>query len=223
MYLVFAVVSTMVFYAVLGVILFGSAGTIAVPMFWVYLTELTALSLLTVGLVYRVSPDLIQERMHPGKGEQDKGGIQKASLLFVLHFGIAGLDVGRYHWAGHIPIGLQIAGLIAMAVGFAIITWAMLVNRYFSSAVRLQEDRGQKVITSGPYQYVRHPGYTGGLLFLLTSGLALGSWVAILPMLLSVPFIVRRTLIEEQMLQQGLPGYTDYMKKVRYRLVPGLW
>ncbi len=102
-------------------------------------------------------------------------------------------------------------------------TWAMLTNRFFSSAVRLQPDRGQHVVTAGPYRLVRHPGYSGGLLLLLSIGIALGSWIAVVPILLIVPFMVRRTLIEERMLAGALPGYANYMQRVRSRIVPGVW
>ena len=102
-------------------------------------------------------------------------------------------------------------------------TWAMLVNRFFSRAVRLQLDRGQQVVTSGPYRLVRHPGYSGGLLLLLSAGFALGSWIAMTPILLMLPLMVRRTLIEESMLANALPGYADYVQRVRSRIVPGIW
>jgi protein-S-isoprenylcysteine O-methyltransferase Ste14 len=104
-----------------------------------------------------------------------------------------------------------------------ITTWAMLVNRFFSRAVRLQPDRGQQVVTSGPYRLVRHPGYSGGLLLLLSGGFALGSWIAMVPILLMLPLMVRRTLIEERMLANALPGYTEYMRQVRFRIIPGVW
>src|SRR5271166_3218633 len=117
-----------------------------------------------------------------------------------------GFDVGRLHWSATVPFPLQILGLIGFAMGMGLTTWAMLVNRFFSSAVRLQPDRGQQVVSSGPYRLVRHPGYSGGLLLLLSIGLALGSWIAIVPMLLIVPFMVRGTLIEERMLSSALPG-----------------
>ena len=108
-------------------------------------------------------------------------------------------------------------------MGMALTTWATLVNRFFSSAVRLQSDRGQHVVTAGPYRVVRHPGYSGGLLLLLCIGLALGSWIAIVPILLIVPVMVRRTLIEERMLASALPGYANYTQRVRSRIVPGMW
>ena len=99
-------------------------------------------------------------------------------------------------------------------MGMGLTIWAMLVNRFFSSAVRLQPDRGQQVVSSGPYRLVRHPGYSGGLLLLLSAGVALGSWIAIVPILLIVPFMVRRTLIEERMLASARPGYANYMQRV---------
>ena len=126
---------------------------------------------------------------------------------------LAGLDVGRLHWSAKVPFQLQILGLVGFAMGMGLTTWAMLANRFFSSAVRLQPDRGQHVVTSGPYGVVRHPGYSGGLLLLLSIGLALGSWIAIVPILLIVPFMVRRTLIEERMLATALPGDADYMQR----------
>ena len=99
----------------------------------------------------------------------------------------------------------------------------MLVNRFFSRAVRLQPDRGQQVVASGPYRLVRHPGYSGGLLLLLSAGFSLGSWIAMVPTLLMVLLMVRRTLNEERMLARALPGYADYMRQVRSRIVPGVW
>ena len=132
-----------------------------------------------------------------------------------------GVNFARRNTA--VPFPLQILSLIGFAMGLGLTTWAMLVNRFFSSAVRLQPDRGQHVVTSGTYRLVRHPGYFGGLLVLLSIGLTLGSWIAIIPVLLMAPLMVRRTLIEERMLANALPGYADYMRRVRSRIVPGVW
>ena len=149
--------------------------------------------------------------------------VETMVLFLFLHLAIAGLDVRRHHGTPPLTIELQVIGLILFATGFGIVLWAMLANPFFSSAVRIQADRGQHVITSGLYQFIRHPGYTGGLLFLLSSGLALGSWFAVLPMLAVIPFLIHRTLLEDRMLQRELPGYTDYVRKVPYRLIPGIW
>ena len=207
----------------MAAVLFGAAGTLAAPMFWAYLVLFAVLCLTASAAVYLLSPDLVKERVRPGDGEQDRVTVPALNLLMFAQLLLAGLDVGRLHWSATVPFPLQIFGLIGFATGMGLTTWAMLVNRFFSSAVRLQPDRGQQVVASGPYRLVRHPGYSGGLLLLLSAGIALGSWIAIVPILLIVPFLVRRTLIEERMLTSALPGYVDYMRRVRSRIVPGIW
>ena len=212
-----------VYLVAMAAVLFGAAGTFAVPMFWAYLFLFAILCVGASAAVYLLSPDLVKERVRPGEGEQDRVTVRALNVLIFAQLLLAGLDVGRLHWSATVPFTLQILGLIGFAMGMALTTWAMLVNRFFSSAVRLQLDRGQHVVTAGPYRVVRHPGYSGGLLLLLCIGLALGSWIAIVPILLILPFMVRRTLIEERMLVSALPGYAVYMQRVRSRIVPGVW
>src|SRR5271157_6629967 len=207
----------------MAAVLFGAAGTLAVPLFWAYLVLFAVLCLTASAAVYLLSPDIVRERVRPGEGEQDRVTVRALNLLMFAQLLLAGLDVGRLHWSATVPFPLQILGLIGFAIGMGLTTWAMLVNRFFSSAVRLQPDRGQHAVTSGPYRLVRHPGYSGGLLLLLSVGVALGSWIAIVPILLIVPFMVRRTLIEGRMLASALPGYVGYMQRVRSRIVPGVW
>ncbi len=207
----------------MAAVLFGAAGTFAVPMFWAYLALFAVLCLTASAAVYLLSPDLVKERVRPGEGEQDRVTVRALNLFMFVQLLLAGLDVGRLHWSATVPFPLQILGLVGFAMGMGLTTWAMLVNRFFSSAVRLQPDRGQYVVTAGPYRVVRHPGYSGGLLLLLSIGIALGSWIAVVPILLIVPFMVRRTLIEERMLSSALPGYADYMLRVRSRIFPGVW
>ena len=146
-----------------------------------------------------------------------------AAASLVGHWVVAGLDVGRYHWSDTVPLGVQLLGLIGFAAAFALIRWAQHVNRFFSSAMRIQRDRGQHVITAGPYHYVRHPGYAAFILVALCSGLALGSWWSTVPPLLFTVLFIRRTAVEDRLLQEELEGYSAYAEKVRYRLVPGLW
>jgi len=212
-----------VYLVAMAATLFGAAGTFAVPMFWAYLVLFAVLCVGASAAVYLLSPDLVRERVRPGEGEQDRVTVRALNLLMFAQFLLAGLDVGRLHWSATVPFPLQILGLIGFAIGMGLTTWAMLVNRFFSRAVRLQPDRGQQVVTSGPYRLVRHPGYSGGLLLLLSAGFALGSWIAMAPILLMLPLMVRRTLIEESMLANALPGYADYMQRVRSRIVPGIW
>ena len=212
-----------VYLVAMAAALFGAAGTVAVPMFWAYLILFAVLCVGVSAAVYLLSPDLVKERVRPGEGEQDRVTVRALNLLMFAQLLLAGLDVGRLHWSATVPFPLQILGLIGFAIGMGLTTWAMLVNRFFSRAVRLQPDRGQQVVTSGPYRLVRHPGYSGGLLLLLSAGFALGSWIAMAPILLMLPLMVRRTLIEESMLANALPGYADYMQRVRSRIFPGIW
>jgi protein-S-isoprenylcysteine O-methyltransferase Ste14 len=202
--------------------LFGSAGRWDLPMFWAY----TGIWLVVLGVaVSTLDLDLMRERVRPGAGSQDNLKLLRrlGFVLFMGQFALAGLDAGRYHWSDTVPLGLQIGGLIGFAAAMAIVVWAQRVNRFFSSAVRIQRDRGHHVITTGPYQYVRHPGYAAFILGGLCGGLALGSWSALLPPMIFGLLFVRRTALEDQFLQEELQGYAEYARRVRYRLVPGVW
>jgi protein-S-isoprenylcysteine O-methyltransferase Ste14 len=213
----------LLYVAVVGLILFGVAGRADLPMFWAYLVVLAVPSLAATIAVYRNNPDLINEQRKPAENTQDKLTIPVFVVAFLAHWIIAALDVGRYHWSNTVPLALQIVGLIGFGCGYSLVAWSTVVNRFYSPAVRIQDDRGQQVITSGPYQYVRHPGYIGWILFYIFSGIALGSWVSVLPTLLVVALTIRRTMIEDAMLQGQLRGYTEYAQDVRYRLIPGVW
>jgi protein-S-isoprenylcysteine O-methyltransferase Ste14 len=140
------------------------------------------------------------------------------------HWIIAGLDHGRFHWSDTVPGWLQRLSLVALADAYALCLWAMVVNRFFSSVVRIQSDRGQVVITRGPYAVIRHPGYVAGIAIIVTSGLALDSWFATgFLIVFSLPFLLYRAITEDRVLQAQLPGYRDYAQRVRWRLVPGVW
>ena len=121
-------------------------------MFWAYLVVFVVLCVAASAAVYLLSPDLVKERVRPGEGEQDRVTVRALNLLMFAQFLLAGLDVGRLHWSATVPFPLQILGLVGFAMGMGLTTWAMLVNRFFSSAVRLQPDRGQHVVTAGPYR-----------------------------------------------------------------------
>ncbi len=218
-----AFAATFGFGVALAGILFGAAGRWDLPAFWAYLATTMAPGLALLGLLGRRSPDLVEERLHPGPGEQDHLSVAALSLTMLAHWVIAGLDVGRFHWSRGMPGIVRFLGFLGYAGGIGVLGWAMLTNQFFSSAVRIQADRGQYVISSGPYRFVRHPGYTGALFLLLGSGLALGSWRSVLPMLLAVGVLLRRTRMEDRMLHQELPGYAGYAQRVRYRLWPGVW
>jgi protein-S-isoprenylcysteine O-methyltransferase Ste14 len=122
-----------------------------------------------------------------------------------------------------VPLRMRLIGLVVLVLAQVVLLWAMHVNRFFSSVVRIQSERGHYVITTGPYRWVRHPGYAAAIPMILASGLALGSWLATVIGLAGVPLLIVRTINEEAVLQRDLPGYADYARQVRFRLVPFVW
>jgi protein-S-isoprenylcysteine O-methyltransferase Ste14 len=203
-----------------GVALFGCASSFAITAFWAYLVIFAAVFVAAFALLDR---GLLQERMRPG-GKPTPLGLRLLNLMLFIHWTIAGLDRGRLHWTDTVPSWLQVVGLAIVAAGYGLVFWAMLVNRFFSSVVRIQSDRGQHVVTSGPYAFVRHPGYSAGILIVVASGIALGSWLAAAFLVATVlPFLLKRVLNEERVLLSRLDGYADYARRVRWRLLPGLW
>ena len=209
-----------VFFVLAMAALFGSAGTFAFPSFWAYLAILAGIFIASILLL---DPDLARERLRPG-GQKPPLALRLFSGVLVLHWIVAGLDRGRFHWSDTVPLWLQAAALVVLAGSYAFCLWAMRVNRFFSSVVRIQSDRGQHVVSSGPYAVIRHPGYLAGILVMVTSGIALGSWLAtVFLVALSLPFLMYRVITEDRVLQADLPGYADYAARVRWRLCPGLW
>jgi len=200
--------------------LFGSAGNLAIPTFWVYWAILAVVFVAAFMLLDR---GLLQERMRPG-GRPTPLGLRLLNVVLFAHWIIAGLDRGRLHWTDSVPLWLQALGLFIIVAGYALAFWAMIVNRFFSSVVRIQSDRGQHVVTGGPYAFVRHPGYSAGILILAASGVALGSWLAAAFLVaVSFPFLFYRVINEDRVLRSQLSGYADYAQRVCWRLVPGIW
>jgi protein-S-isoprenylcysteine O-methyltransferase Ste14 len=200
--------------------LFGSAGSLAIPTFWLYWAILAAVFVAAFALLDR---GLLQERMRPG-GRPTPLGLRLLNVVLLTHWIIAGLDRGRLHWSDSVPLWLQAFALFTIVAGYALVFWAMVENRFFSSVVRIQSERGQHVVESGPYAFLRHPGYSAGILILAASGVALGSWIAAaFLVVVSVPFLLYRVIHEDRVLQEQLPGYHDYAQRVRWRLVPGIW
>jgi protein-S-isoprenylcysteine O-methyltransferase Ste14 len=203
-----------------GAALFASAGSFAIAAFWVYLAILAVVFAAAFAMLDR---GLLQERMRPG-GRPTPLGLRLLNVVLLAHWIIAGLDRGRFHWTDNVPLWLQGLALLLIAAGYTLVFWAMLVNRFFSSVVRIQSDRGQHVVTGGPYAFVRHPGYSAGILIVLASGIALGSWLAAVFLVAVVlPFLLYRVVNEDRVLQSRLDGYADYARRVRWRLAPGIW
>lgn len=175
----------------------------------------------------RRHPGLMLERVKFGSAEGVKPWDKVLSPLMALSVGfplviVAGLD-HRYEWSPAFPLWLNLLGLVLIAAGYAFADWALTENRYFSGVVRIQTDRGHTVCDSGPYHIVRHPGYAGNLLALPGVVLALSSLWTVIPAAAALVIAVIRTALEDQTLQEELPGYPEYARRVRYRLLPGIY
>jgi protein-S-isoprenylcysteine O-methyltransferase Ste14 len=215
-----AYVQSVAFFILTTVALFASAGTLALPTYWVYLGIFGAVFVASFLLL---DPDLARERMRPG-GQSSPLGLKVFSVVLFAHWIIAGLDHGRFHWSDTVPGWLQWLSLALLAAAYALCLWAMRANRFFSSVVRIQSDRGHVLVTAGPYGFIRHPGYLAGLVIMLASGTALDSWLAaVLLAVLSLPFLLYRAVTEDRILLAQLPGYRGYADRVRWRIIPGLW
>lgn len=204
----------------IAVILLPSAGRLDLTRIWVYLA-VTAL-MAAVGIA-RMDPGLIRERFKPGPGAWDRPVELLLGPGYPAHLVVAGLDIGRFHWSAAMPTLLVVLGFVAYAVGNAFCLWSMIVNPYFSPKIRLQSDRGQTVVSNGPYAYLRHPGYAGAAVMLVGSAFALGSWASLIPSIIAVVGLVWRTSWEDRFLKANLPGYAGYAARVPYRLIPRIW
>jgi protein-S-isoprenylcysteine O-methyltransferase Ste14 len=223
MNLFWAWVSLIVSVALPPVLFFSFAGRWDLWYGWTYAGILTILfSFNLLGLQLK-SPDLLKERMKLPSGHAYWTGVMFPVVQLIVQPIIAGLDQ-RFHWSDRVPLTEIVVGLIIVAIGMGVVNWAELVNSFFSGAVRIQADRGQRVIREGPYAIVRHPAYAAGTLALVAGGLALNSLVSIIPaVVIWLPILIYRTMIEDQMLREELAGYAEYAAKVRYRLIPGVW
>lgn len=209
-----------------GVALFWAAGTVAWTMGWVVLGIYAAWVGAMAAVLIALQPELIAERLGPKKGSKDWDMVILAVLGManLARLVVAGLDF-RNGWtaAGTIPVALMALAAVVAAAGYALFVWATASNAFFAQTVRLQQERGQRVATGGPYRFVRHPGYAGALLFELFAPLALGSVWAIVPSAIGVVALLVRTGMEDRTLRSELTGYSEYAAATRFRLVPGVW
>jgi protein-S-isoprenylcysteine O-methyltransferase Ste14 len=175
-------------------------------------------------IMLRTSPETIAERGRLQETERwDKlvGGAWGLALFLLVPLA-AGLDA-RFGWTRQLSPKWNAGGAVLLACGLGLAAWAMIVNAYFSTAVRIQSDRGQTVCRSGPYRVLRHPGYFGFILQSLGTPLTLGSLWSLIPGIAAAVLMIVRTFLEDRFLQTRLPGYGEYVQEVRYRLVPGIW
>jgi len=207
--------------------LFLSAGKVRWWEGWVYVVIYLVSVTIFAFFMMRLNPAAIAER---GRGATAGGWKQWDKifgLLFTLCYFLGILIVGgldeRFGWTGPMALSTQIVAFAIYAVGLGLFGWAMISNAFFSTTVRIQDDRGHAVCDKGPYRFVRHPGYVGALLQSLAAPVMLGSLWALIPGVLSVLLLVARTALEDRTLRQELGGYAEYATRVRYRLLPGVW
>jgi protein-S-isoprenylcysteine O-methyltransferase Ste14 len=191
---------------------------------WVFVGVFYAAVALSSFYLRRANPDVLAARInrHQGTEHWDRILLGCLVLLWLALFPVAALDDERYGWFP-VPSWVCAVGYVQLLVGLGIMTWAEAVNKYFEPTVRIQTDRGQTVIDTGPYAIVRHPGYVGGVLFFLGMPLSLGSLWALIPAVMVSLVLIVRTKWEDETLEAKLAGYKEYSQRVKYRLVPGVW
>ena len=213
-----------IFIIVLAVIFFLIAGTINWPMAWVYLV--TYYLLITMAsLVVPVEKELVEERTGIKEDAKNWDKVLASFLSFMIPVGL--LLIAAVNKRFGTPLQMdrltQIIALFIELAGYGLAIWAGAVNRFYSRYVRIQKERNHTVVKSGPYQFIRHPGYSGIMLFGIATGLVLDSiWTVAAGVLVLILTIIR-TALEDRVLQKELPGYAEYAQKTRYRLVPGVW
>jgi protein-S-isoprenylcysteine O-methyltransferase Ste14 len=216
-----------VFALLIPAVLFLAAGTFKWPWAWLYYAMLLLSTVISRAIAIRRYPDLAAERAQY-RDKTDAKDWDRVLVGVVALYGpmvtwiVAGLDY-RYSWSPEIGPAVRWVAAGIVALGMALASWAMIANRFFAAVVRIQDDRGHEVVTSGPYRIVRHPGYAGGVWSWLVTPLMLGTLWAYIPALLTVAVLSVRTALEDRTLIQELDHYAEYAQRTRYRLLPGIW
>jgi protein-S-isoprenylcysteine O-methyltransferase Ste14 len=179
-------------------------------------------SIFGVYAMVSIDDDLARERFRPPEPGADRAPLRAIRLLALAHVVVGTLDAGRWHLAP-VPDTLRALALVMMVPSALFVVEAMRANRFFSPVVRVQKERGHRVIDNGPYGTIRHPGYLGMIVSVMCSGLALGSWLGFALAAVYAALILRRVFVEDAFLQANLEGYADYARRVPYRLIPGGW
>jgi protein-S-isoprenylcysteine O-methyltransferase Ste14 len=211
---------------VMMAVFYASAGHTDIPRSWL-LFSVSFVNFVGSALVLaKHNSELLVQRLtvrREGSKTWDEVLMRVSNLTGLLLVPtVAGLDVGRYGWSS---LGIQYAvlGLIMMAASSALTNWAMIENPHFEPTVRIQKDREHRVVSTGPYRIVRHPGYLSGILWMSSIPLVIGSLLTFVPATLYSALMILRTQLEDRTLQEELVGYAEYAEKVRYRLFPEVW
>ena len=214
---------------ILGLALFISAwftvaGRVTWWQGWAFILTFIIYVSILVWRLSKVDPELMQERNRPAQDAEawDRILMGVYSVTLILLLVVSALDGGRYLWS-LVPLVVQLIGWVLLIIAGTIVWHVMMINAYLSSWARIQDDRGQVVVQKGMYRHIRHPMYLGIILGILGIPLVLNSWWALFPSVVIGVMFVYRTYKEDQMLMGGLDGYTEYMEKVKYRLLPGIW
>lgn len=216
---------TIGFFVLFALALFLPAGNVTWLAGWIFLVLFFSFFLAVSGWLFRHNPGLLLERMSLTRSDQKGWDKVLFPMLLVATVGwlvFMALDAVRFHWS-QVPIELQVVGVVVLLISFYLLFLTFRENSYLSPVVRIQEERGQTVVSTGPYRYVRHPMYAGILVFMVGTSLLLGSGYGIIVGLIFMIVLGRRALLEERTLRQELPGYAAYMEKVKYRIIPYVW
>ncbi len=212
--------------AVMMAVFYASAGRTDIPRSWLLFGVSFVYFVGSALVLARYDPELLVQRLtvrREGSKAWDEVLMRAGNLTGLLLVpAVAGMDVGRYGWSS-LGILYAVLGLIIMVVSSVLINWAMIENPHFEPTVRIQEDRGHRVVSTGPYGIVRHPGYLSGILWMSAIPLILGSLYAFVPVALYSALMILRTHLEDRTLHEELAGYPEYAERVRYRLLPGIW
>ncbi len=208
----------------MAVLFFLSAGTFDLPRAWFFFGLYFAAIVINILIFLKYNPEVIKARSEIIKGEM-KWWDKVFAVLYLFFMlvipAVCGLDIRS--GAPELPIEYYFAGILLFVVGWAFSSWALVANKFFEGAVRIQKERGHKVITTGPYAIVRHPGYAGLIMVYLAMPFGLGSLYGLVPALLLAFAFVFRVHFEDEFLQKELEGYKEYSNKTKYRLIPFIW
>jgi protein-S-isoprenylcysteine O-methyltransferase Ste14 len=221
-----SVITSLVWICAVGAALFGPAGTLDWPGGWIFLGELVLSSAASIVWLAKYDPGLLKERLgapiQKGQALWDRVLMLAIVVIWYGWMVLMALDVKRWHFS-EVPVWVMYAGAVLIPLAFIAVLRTFRENSFAAPVVRIQTERGHRLIDTGPYAIVRHPMYAGAFLYLLGTPLVLGSWLGLGALPAIMGLLIIRIFIEETALRKGLPGYAEYATRVRYRLVPGVW
>ncbi|HTJ57310.1 MAG TPA: isoprenylcysteine carboxylmethyltransferase family protein [Devosiaceae bacterium] len=223
--LVQAFISLAATFLVMAALLFVPAGTLAWALGWWFLVAFGVLTAIAIVWLWRVNPEIFAARSRltrPGTKGWDLVLVILLLGCFAAVLVVAGSDSGRFHWS-ETPGWAIALGYVLLVLGYWGSGWAEAVNRHFEPTVRIQTERNHQVVTTGPYAYVRHPGYIFANLLMIGIALSLGSLWALVPVALGIAILAIRTNLEDATLQRELPGYAEFAQRTRFKWIPGVW